>query len=196
MSATGAIGAEEQSTVKKPTVAIQQQERLRTRVSPRRSTYQQRAVSTGGASLSTEAGSRARTRRDRRGLRSEPAGPGCSNVRERARLRAAHSPSHTLSPSVGGARRRSHALNEVCGGLADWKALPACITGPVDEELLPGNEYLATGNRVLGSRITDHGAAEVDRWRAPDAPRAASRSRCREPRRIEAMLPPDNPLGS
>ena len=35
----------------------------------------------------------------------------------------------------------------------DRKALPACITGSVDEELLPRNEYLATENRVLGSRI-------------------------------------------
>jgi hypothetical protein len=36
----------------------------------------------------------------------------------------------------------------------DWKQLLASITGSVDQELLLGNEYLVTENRILRSQIT------------------------------------------
>ena len=44
-------------------------------------------------------------------------------------------------------------MDEVVGGLMDWKMMLAQIADPVDEELLPGNEYLAAENRILGARI-------------------------------------------
>ena len=36
----------------------------------------------------------------------------------------------------------------------DWKQLLAYITGSVNEELLPRNEYLVMENRILRNQIT------------------------------------------